>query len=138
MKAITETAMKFFECCETGQGWNACRAYCHDNAPFEAQALSLESYRTVEDYSNLIPHMLEVLPDAHYKVRCVATSEEQSVVIVYARFTGTHSGIDGPVPATGQTMNSDYAFVMRVEGNKVARVTKIWNDFYSNLQLGWQ
>lgn len=38
MSNIVETAMAFFEVCETGKGWEACRHYCHDDASFSVQA----------------------------------------------------------------------------------------------------
>ena len=31
---ITETAMAFFEACETGKGWEGCSPYCQPDAGF--------------------------------------------------------------------------------------------------------
>ncbi len=37
-----DTAMKFFEACETGKGWDACKAYCREGATFSCQAGALD------------------------------------------------------------------------------------------------
>lgn len=43
MPAITDVAEVFFAACETGRGWEVCRAYCRPNATFSAQAEPLKS-----------------------------------------------------------------------------------------------
>ncbi|ASD18461.1 ester cyclase [Pseudomonas aeruginosa] len=137
MNPIIETAMAFFEACESGKGWKACCEYCHEDASFSVQAHSLEQHKTVKEYSNSMPHLLEILPDAHYQLVNVAVDEPRQAIIVYARFCGTHTGIDEPVAATGKPLVSDYAFVMNMKDNKVLAVTKVWNDGHAATQLGW-
>ncbi|MEA2808430.1 MAG: hypothetical protein QOJ17_2571, partial [Rhodospirillaceae bacterium] len=34
MAAIKEVATQFFEACEAGKGWEACKAYCKPDATF--------------------------------------------------------------------------------------------------------
>jgi hypothetical protein len=51
MASIVETAERFFQACETGQGWVACQQYCHRNATFAAQAAALEGVDSVEAYT---------------------------------------------------------------------------------------
>ena len=41
MASITEVAERFFEACETGKGWDACKEYCRSDATFSAQAEAL-------------------------------------------------------------------------------------------------
>jgi len=36
MTPITGIARKFFEACETGKGWDGCKAYCQPNATLSA------------------------------------------------------------------------------------------------------
>ena len=36
MATITEIANKFFVACETGKGWEGCKAYCKADATFSA------------------------------------------------------------------------------------------------------
>ena len=137
MSMMTETAMAFFNACESGKGWHVCSQYCHADAIFNVQAKSLEHFKTIKDYSESIPHLMTILPDAHYELRNVATDTEQQTVLAFARFLGTHTGIDEPVPATGKAISADYVFVMRLSDGKIAEVTKVWNDSYSSEQLGW-
>ena len=46
--SMSDVAMKFFEACETGKGWEGCKAYCHPNATFVAQAEPLADVKTLE------------------------------------------------------------------------------------------
>lgn len=137
MSTMTETAMAFFDACESGKGWQVCSQYCHPDAIFNVQAKSLEPLKTVEQYSESIPQLMAILPDAHFQLRNVATEEDKQTVLAFARFLGTHTGVDGPVPATGKSISADYVFVMRLSEGKIAEVTKVWNDSYSSDQLGW-
>ena len=45
-----ETATKFFHACESLKGWEGCRAYVADGAPFTGQCEPLEDINTVEAY----------------------------------------------------------------------------------------
>jgi hypothetical protein len=45
MSNITAVAKQFFEACETGKGWEGCRAYCTPDASFSAQAEPLADIR---------------------------------------------------------------------------------------------
>ena len=38
MRTIKETALAFFEACETGKGWDACSPFCQSGATFQSQA----------------------------------------------------------------------------------------------------
>ena len=41
-----ENANKFFEACDTAQGWSACKEYVADGAPFDAQSEPLADINT--------------------------------------------------------------------------------------------
>ena len=47
MALIAEVAGKFFEACETGKGWEGCKAYCTQEATFSAQASPLAEVKTL-------------------------------------------------------------------------------------------
>ena len=47
MSRMQEQAMAFFDACETGQGWETCRAYCHPDATFSVQADALADVTTL-------------------------------------------------------------------------------------------
>ncbi len=136
MSLITEIARVFFDTCENGRGWEACRPFCHDDALFDVQAQSLAELKTLQAYCEYVPQLKLSLPDARYVLLNLATDDEHQTVMVYALFCGTHTG-DIPVPATGRRIEADYVFVMRFSHGKISRVTKVWNDAYSAKQLGW-
>jgi steroid delta-isomerase-like uncharacterized protein len=135
--SITEVAEAFFEACETGKGWEVCSAYCTPNATFSAQAEPLLGVKTLEQYTDWMKGMLTVLPDARYEVKSFATDSERNNVAAYGVFYGTHTGQGGPVPPTGQSISTDYVYVMQFDGDRIAHMTKIWNAGLALKDLGW-
>lgn len=137
MSSIRETAEQFFEACDSGAGWEGCRAFCHDGATFSAQADALQGIETVEGYTDWMKGLLGPLPDASYEVRSFAVDEARQNVAAYGVFRGTHTGEGGPVPPTGKAAEADYVYVMDFDGDRIRHLTKIWNDAISLQQLGW-
>lgn len=137
MSAILEQARLFFEACETGKGWEGCKAYCQPNATFSAQAGALAGINTLEGYSDWMKGLLTPLPDGHYELRFFAADEARNSVAAYAVFHGTQTGPGGPGAPTGKTIAADYVYAMQFEGNHIRHMTKIWNDTISLQQLGW-
>jgi predicted ester cyclase len=134
---MTATAQEFFDACETGKGWEGCKAFCHPDATFAAQAEPLAGVTTLQDYTEWMKGMLRVLPDARYEVRAFGTDEERDSVAAYGVFSGTHTGEGGPVPPTGKSVATDYVYVMEFDGDKIRHMTKIWNAGIAMKQLGW-
>ena len=56
---------------------------------------------------------------------------------VYAIFRGTHTGEGGPLPPTGKSTSTAYAYSIDFDGDKIAHVTKVWNSQYAIEELGW-
>ena len=137
MSAILEQARLFFEACETGKGWEGCKAYCQPDATFSAQAGALDGINTLEGYSDWMKGLLTPLPDGHYELRFFAADEARNSVAAYAVFHGTQTGPGGPGAPTGKTIAADYVYAMQFEGNHIRHMTKIWNDTVSLQQLGW-
>ena len=137
MDTNLKTAEKFFEACETGKGWEACKVYCHPDATFSAQAAVLADMKTIEEYTQWWKGMLIPLPDGKYKVRFFAEDKDRQCVVAYAVFHGTQTGPGGPIEPTGRTIVSDYVYAMQFEGNLIQHLTKIWNDAKSLQQFGW-
>jgi len=52
MASITAIANDFFRACETGEGWDGCRAYCAPDASFAAQAEPLAGITTLAEYAD--------------------------------------------------------------------------------------
>ena len=135
--SIQKTAERFFEACETGKGWEACRAYCHAGATFSAQTGALAGVDTLEGYTNWVKGLFTPMPDNRYEVRSFAVDEVRRNVVAAAVFRGTHTGAGGPVPPTGKRTETDYVYVMQFDGDKIQHMTKIWNDGFALEQLGW-
>ena len=136
MSAITATAKAFFDACETGKGWDVCKAWCTPGATFTAQAEPLADVRTLQQYTDWMKGLLTVLTDGGYEVKSFATDAERNNVCAYGVFTGTHLA-GGPIPPTGKTTRTDYVYVMQFDGGKIAHVTKIWNAGLALKELGW-
>lgn len=134
---MKNTAIRFFDACESGQGWDACRAFCHPDASFSAQADALDGIETIEAYAEWMKGMYVVAPDAGYEIRSFATDEERRNAIGYGVFRATHTAEGGPVPPTGRTVEAEYVYVMDFDGEKIRHMTKIWNDGHSLRQIGW-
>ena len=135
--SIGETALKFFVACETGKGWEECRAFCHDNASFSCQAAALSDVSTVADYAAWMKGIFGPLPDATYELKSFAVDHERQNVSAFAVFKASHTGEGGPVPPTGNSVSSDYVYVMEFVDGKLNHMTKIWNSNYALTALGW-
>lgn len=137
MSNITEIAALFFDACETGKGWEACKEYCHPNATFSAQAAALADIDNVEAYTEWMKGLLVAVPDGHYELKSFATDEKRNCVTAFGVFHGTQTGPGGPGEPTGNVVAADYVYAMQFEGTLIRHVTKIWNDTISLQQLGW-
>ncbi len=137
MASITETAEQFFLACETGKGWEGCKAYCTPSATFSAQAEPLADVRTLQHYCDWMRGLLGFVPDGRYELKSFATDEKRRNVSAYAVFKGTHTGQGGPCPPTGKSVATDYVYVMQFEGDRIAHMTKIWHSGLAVKQLGW-
>lgn len=137
MASITEIAKDFFAACETGKGWEVCKAYCKPNATFSAQAEPLTDVRNLQQYTDWMKGLLTILPDGRYEVRSFATDNDRQSVCAYGVFSGTHRGQGGPCPPTGKSTKTDYVYVMEFDGGKIRHMTKIWNAGLTLKDLGW-
>jgi ketosteroid isomerase-like protein len=137
MASITATAKDFFTACETGKGWEACKAYCAADATFAAQAEPLADVKTLAQYADWMKGLFTPLPNGSYEVKSFATDTERNNVTAYAIFSGTHTGPGGPGAPTGKTTRSDYVYVMQFKDGKISHMPKIWNSGLALKELGW-
>jgi predicted ester cyclase len=137
MMSMRDTAKHFFDACESGKGWDACKQYCHEQATFSAQADALAEVKTLQSYTDWMKGLFTTLPDGSYELRSLAVDDDRRMVSAFAVFSGTHTGQGGPVPPTGKRAAADYVYVMQFDGDRISHMTKIWNDGYTLTQLGW-
>ena len=133
---MIDTANAFFEACETGKGWDGCKRWCHDDATFACQADALAETTTLAAYADWMKGLFGPIPDGHFDLMAFAADEARNTVVAAAVFHGTNTS-DGPVPPTGNTVASDYAYVIRMDGGKVCHMTNNWNDAQALRALGW-
>ncbi len=134
---MRETADAFFHAYESGKGWEACRPYCHPGATFSAQAAPLSGIDTVDEYAGWMQAQYEAMPDIEYEITSLAVDEDRGNVCACAILRGTHTGEAGPVPPTGKSVESEYAYLMEFRDGTIAHLTKIWNAPHAMRQLGW-
>jgi len=137
MSNVSSQARLFFEACETGKGWAGCQQYCHPNASFSSQTTALSRISTLEGYCDWMRDLFTPVPDGHYELRFFGVDESRNTVAAYAVFHGTQTGPGGPVAPTGKSIAADYVYAMKFDGDRIASMTKIWNDTISRQQLGW-
>jgi predicted ester cyclase len=135
--SITNTAEAFFVACETGKGWEGCKAFCTPDATFSAQAEPLADVKTLAQYADWMKGMLTVFPDARYDLKSFAADAARNNVSAYAVFHATHTGPGGPVPPTGRSMSTDYVYVMQFDGDKISNMTKVWHSGLALKAIGW-
>lgn len=137
MSSIRDTALRFFDACETGKGWEGCAAFCVPDATFSSQAEALLGVDTLEAYTDWMKGLFTPVPDGSYEIRSFAVDEDRGNVAAYGVFRGTHTEEGGPVPPTGKSVEADYVYVMEFDGDRIRHMTKIWHDGVSLRQIGW-
>ena len=101
MPNIAAIAKQFFDACETGKGWEGCKAYCKPDATFAAQSEPIADVKTLEAYTDWMKGLLTVLPDGSYAVKSFAVDAERRNVCAFGVFSGTHTGSGGPTHGCG-------------------------------------
>ncbi len=134
-----DNATRFFHACESLKGWDECKQYVAADAPFSAQSEPLVDITTVEGYVAWMTGLGTITcAGCSYDLHTSSYDEENKTATFFATFTGSHVGEGGPVPPTHKTTNSQYAYVLTMNGDdKVARMCKVWNAPWAMKELGW-
>jgi hypothetical protein len=77
---------KFFEACETGKGWEGCKAYYKPDATFSAQAEPLAAVKTLRQYTDWMKGLLTFMPDGRYELKSFGTDDERKSVCAIRRW----------------------------------------------------
>ena len=136
---LLENAVTFFMNCETGKGWEACKDFVDGNGKFTCQADPLADVNELNAYVEWMAGLNSVtMPGSKVDIHASALDETNNTALVFATFTGTHTGEGGPVPPTNKTTDSHYVFSMEMSDQGLVQgVTKIWNSSWALKGLGW-
>ena len=134
-----EVATRFFEACGKPLGWEGCREYVAEGAPFTAQSEPIAEIETVEAYCEWLKAFGTVtVPGATYELHTSSYDEATRTAVFFATYHATHTGEGGPVPPTGKQTHSHYVYVVKMgDDEKVVAMTKIWNAPWALNELGW-
>lgn len=77
-------------------------------------------------------------PGFRIEKHCTAWDNDTKMAVYIATFHGKLTGDGGPVAPTNKTMDTEYAYFVKVNDNdKVVKMQKVWNDGFMFKQLGW-
>ena len=132
-EAMIAPAEEFFAACEAGKGWVGVRSI--------ARRMRLSGHRRShwqesQYYTDWVKGAIGIFPDGRSELMAFAVDEARRKVVVAAVFHATHTGEGGPVPPTGESMATDYVYVMEFTGGKISGVTTVWNSGLAMKAIG--
>jgi hypothetical protein len=78
MSSIATVAAQFFDACEKGKGWEACKSYCKPDATFASQAEPLAEIGTLQQYADWMQGLMKIMPNGRYDLKSFATDAERT------------------------------------------------------------
>ncbi len=133
-----DNAKLFFEACDSGAGWDGCKAYVTDGASFSSQSGPLADVQTVEAYCEWSKSFGTVTaPGATYELHASSYDEATRTALFFATYHAKHTGEGGPVPPTSKATQTHYVYSLTMDDSgKVASMIKIWNASWAMRELG--
>jgi steroid delta-isomerase-like uncharacterized protein len=89
---------------------------------------------TLDDFKSLMKMYSGAFPDG--QVEIYELIAEGDMVAVVGTYRGTHSAPMGPYPATGKTVDSEFAGYHRLENGKIVETWVTWDNLAMFRQLG--
>ena len=118
-----QTARNFFEQCDYGKGWDACKIYCRQDATFETEAETLSAINTLDTYCDWMTDAIDMFDDnVEIEIKAEAYDRPRDIVLIYAEIRGNL--ILGPEPMFAKT---DYVYVLKFDYGKISHMAKIWD-----------
>lgn len=87
-----------------------------------------------EEFKGFLRQDLAAFPDATQEIRMMVAEGDR--VAVWAEYSGTQDGPMGPFPATGRTVELEFAGILRLEGGRIAEIWVVWDSLSVLTQLG--
>lgn len=90
--------------------------------------------RNLEQFKDFLHQDLASVPDATQEIRMMVA--EGDLVAVWANYSGTQDGPLGPYPATGRSVDTDFAGFLRIEDGLITEIYVVWDNLSMLVQLG--
>lgn len=90
--------------------------------------------RNLDQLKAFLRQNVASLPDEAVEIRTMLAEGDQ--VAVWANYTGTQEGPMGPFPASGRTVDLDFASILRLENGRIAEMWVVWDNVSMLTQLG--
>jgi len=134
-----EKAKQFFNNLEALKGWEECKEYVADGAPFACQSDPLGDVKTVEGYCDWVTGFGKgTVSGATYDLHASSWDEATRTATFFATYHAKHTGEGGPVPPTNKETHSHYVYALTMNPvDKVQSMIKIWNGHWAMKELGW-
>ena len=150
MSSNFEKAKLFFDKCERGEGWDAVKCYCTNDATFSGQcglfhpplAPAPNLGGMLENYVDWMKMVVNGLVPGCYRTDdSQAFDSDTNTALFFAVFHGIHSKTPegSPLPPpTSKSVASDFVYAIHFnEDGKIDKMTKIWNSEWAAKDLGW-
>ncbi|GFH44113.1 hypothetical protein CTEN210_00587 [Chaetoceros tenuissimus] len=137
--AALKNAKEVIEVLDSAGDWATIESLVAKDATFTCQAEALADVKTVKEwYDWMVNFKGNIAPDGRCTIKSIAWDATNRKCLFYAVYHATHTGDGGPMPATNKHTDTDYVYeVVMNDEDKVASMTKIWNDMYCLKELGW-
>ena len=134
-----ENANKFFDACESAEGWEGCKQYVADGAAFFAQCEPLTEIETVKAYCEWVTDFSPIIArDNKYDLNASAFDEGTRAAMFFGTYHLKHTGEGGPVAPTHKEVHAHYVYCLTMNADdRVEKMVKIWNAPWSMRELGW-
>lgn len=133
---IEQAARESLEACGRGGGWDACKSHSRDAAGFARQGDALAATTTPEGCADRIKALSGLVPDGRYEIAASAADGARGTGLARAAFHGARTGAGGAGEPTARPVASDRAHVMAFDRDRIAHMTRIWDDAQAARQPG--
>jgi steroid delta-isomerase-like uncharacterized protein len=114
--------------------YDALDQYIVDDYKRHCQATPEAKVESLDDFIELTRMYEGAFPDAEMTIELLVA--EGDLVAVWGKYTGTHTGPMGEIPATGKKIDSDFGGIHRLENGKIVETWVTWDNVTMLQQLG--
>ena len=105
----------------------------HDDITYMAPRVNLQGK---DNYLQLIEGYMSVFTESQFRI--IDLVEEKDKVLLYAEFTGVHSGPYGDIPATNKKVSFQLMSIVRIRDGKIVSEHELFDEYGFLLGLGME